>query len=391
MWSDTQILLLILAALYLGECLVWIPAQGLLLAAAGRRWTTRTSDGGFGNRGGAFRPISLLPWDHRGLLWIPDGCACGPEGVVAFLADQPGRRPRPAQTGIFLTWPEAAALTRRDRTLRHGDRVFLKARHETAARRILERLHDLAALPAAEREARLRSDLRAPLDPVPAAERLAAARAAARPLTILATLLFTYCFVFAPAVGVILGPQRALLGLFAGALLFHLPLLALFPRAHRRVAPGRRAERWTEFAKLVLSPPMAMRAADLVWLHGLEGLHPLAVLAAEKDDAGLRALGRALLLDHRHPLGLEECPAPAAATEAWHRREWVAALEERLRAEGLDPDALARPAGDWEPGTASYCCRCQQGYATGAETCSDCRLPLLPAARPQESRPCPIT
>ena len=385
MWSDTQILLFILAALYLGECLIWIPAQGLLLAAAGRRWRARASDGGFGNRAGAFRPLSFPPWSHRGLLWVPDGCACGPEGVVAFLSDQPGRRPRPTQTGVFLTWVEAATLTRRDRTLRHGERVFLVARHETAARHLLERLHGLAALPAAEREARLRADLRAPLNPALAAERLAAARAAARPLTVLATLLFVYCFLFAPAVGLVLGPQRALLGLFAGALVFHLPLLVLFPRAHRRVAPARRAERWTEFAKLLLSPPMAMRAADLVWLHGLEGLHPLAVLAAGKDDTELRALGRTLLLDQRHPLGLDECPAPAAATEAWHRREWTVALADLLRERGVDPDALTQPAAEWEPGTASYCCRCQQGYGTGAETCSDCRLPLLPVARPQES------
>jgi hypothetical protein len=378
-WSDAQILLLLLGLLYAGECLVWVPAGGILLVRRGRRWMARTADGGFGNRRGTLLPASWNPGSPAVAVEVPFRLSLAPEGLVAFRADQPGVRRRPPQTGRALPWTGVATLSRRHQEWRDEQGLWARAATEAEAARGLSWLRSLAALPPAEREERLRAEGSRAADVEAARRRLAEIRAAARGLSGTSLALFLYAFLLAPSLSLILGVERVLLPLLLGVLPFQIAIPWLFVRAHRRLCPEAMGDRRLGAFKLALSPPAAMRAPSLLWREALTGVPALAVLAAEGASDALRDLGRRMLLDALHPLDLDECPPEGRAAEAWARERRIEALRAVLLTAGEDPESLVAPPAEWEPGVTAYCPRCRQGYLRAEAPCAECRLHLRPA------------
>jgi hypothetical protein len=386
MWSDAQILLLILAALYLGECLVWTPARAVLVRIVGGRWVAERKNGAIGNRKGSFRPISFLPSAHRALIWEVPGLSLGPDHIVAFTPDQPGILPRPNQSGLIVPWAKAGEILRKDRSLLFDGTVLATARSAESAERWLKDIRSCAeAKIRPEREKILRAALAAELREEPARDRLSQVEAVSALPSWAGVVLFAGCFAVAPAITTHFGVNRALLWVFVAALALHLPTVLIFFRAHRRLLPDRRADRWVELFKILVSPPMAMRAADTLWLHGLDGLHPLALLAVQSNEAGLKDLSRHLLLDLRHPIAPAECPEAGRADELWFRQERIAAIEVFLKAKNIEPATLLAPTAGGQEGIQSYCPRCQQGFTVASGECSSCGGMALVALAKKES------
>src|SRR5260370_39990637 len=108
----------------------------------------------------------------------------------------------------------------------------------------------------------------------------------------------------------------------AGLLAQTITAALLFRRAHRALFPDASAERFTPFVTMLLAPPTAIRAHDLLSRHLLGAFHPLAVAQGLCSPARFEELARRTLLDLRCPM-LPLCPAgtPAAARAAqWFRR-----------------------------------------------------------------------
>lgn len=374
MWSDAQLLLLIAALLYLSECVVWLPPQSVLLRDAGRgRWqrARRALETGGAGRGFAFLPP--WPWAVRSVLATPPAFSASPDQATGFVAAQNGPIARPLQPDTLLPLPEAGGVRALLREIRNGRGVFARAADDAAAEAGVALLRELAGKrDRAAREALLRQRVAESLDPERVRRRAEEVGRAARPVELLCRIVFIWLFVVAPAACLHFGTERVLLPFFLATPILHLPLAILFFRAHRRLCPRRRGDAWIELVKCVLSPPMAARSAELLWLHSFEDFHPMALLLARGDSRDLPADARLELTDLRYPAFPGDVPEAARACEAWHRALLLTELSKRLEAANLPPASLdpGRPADliDGQP----WCPRCREAMGSGETVCPAC-------------------
>ena len=125
---------------------------------------------------------------------------------------------------------------------------------------------------------------------------------------------------------------------------------------------------------MLLAPPSAIRAPDLLARHLLENFHPLAVARVLCSPDRFKSFARQILLDLRYPL-LPVCPTnepEPVATEQWFRTARRKATEKFLQQAGLKPDELTVLPGPTEPANQSCCPRCGAQFVTPTGTCADC-------------------
>lgn len=374
MWSDAQLLLLIAALLYLSECMVWLPPQSVLLRDAGRgRWrrVRRALETGGAGRGFALLPP--WPWSMRSVLATPPAFSASPDHATGFVAAQSGPIARPLQPDTLLPLAEAGGVRAMLREIRNGREVFARAADDAAAEAGAALLRELAGRrDRAAREALLKKRVAESLDPEQVRRRVEEVARAARPVELLCRLVFVWLFAVAPAACLHFGTERVLLPFFLATPLLHLPLSVLFFRAHRRLCPRRRGDAWIELVKCVLSPPMAARSAELLWLHSFEGFHPMALLLAAGEPKHLAGDARLELTDLKYPAFPGDIPEAARACEAWHRGLLFTELSKRLEAASLPPAVLEQGRPTDLTAGQPWCPRCREEVGSGEAACPAC-------------------
>jgi hypothetical protein len=141
---------------------------------------------------------------------------------------------------------------------------------------------------------------------------------------------------------------------------------------------------------MLLAPPSAVRAHDVLSRHLLENFHPLALAEVLCAPETCQAFARQVLLDLRYP-AFPVWPtneAGPSSTEQWSRAVWLEAVENFVRRAGWKPEALVAPPRPLEPGNRSYCPRCGAQFIARKGTCADCGgRPLLPFAASHQCGP----
>ena len=119
---------------------------------------------------------------------------------------------------------------------------------------------------------------------------------------------------------------------------------------------------------MLLAPPAAIRAPDLLARHLLENFHPLAVVPVLCSPGRFQSVARQALLDLRYPL-LPVCPTnepEPMATEQWFRAARQEAAEQFVQRAGLKREELTAMPGPTEPANQPCCPRCG-GNSSGAQ------------------------
>ena len=148
----------------------------------------------------------------------------------------------------------------------------------------------------------------------------------------------------------------------------------LFRRAHKRLLPLGDDERFTSFLIMLLAPPTAIRAHDVLARHLLETFHPLAVAQMLCSAEIVKAFARAVLLDLRFPM-LPICPtseANACATEQWFRTTRLQAMQKFICDAGLSLMDLTASPLRTDQENQSFCPRCGAQFVMTAGVCADC-------------------
>ena len=366
--SDAEWMLAVLVVLYLSDCLIWFPRNALLLVShSGRRWRVLKAVDLPGNDRGGFllaNPLPPLGYVHAVTPWT----LCFGLDRVVFTPCQgiAGSAPPVPEPG--LPYEEAAAVAAVGNEVRLNGEAVTVCGSAAGAVRLADMLRLLAAAGRSAREEMIRREMGARLDADSARARIAEARDRTAGLRAACVLLWAYLFLVGPLTVARLG-QEYLLHVIAGVPLCLVPVLLLFVRSHRRLRPGERGERWTEFTKMALCPPMAVRAVDVAARHVAGGLDPLAVALVVLDRAEYRAFARAAILDLDFPVRGEGDELDD--TVAWFRtclRDVCGAFVE-VNGEELT-ELLAPPPADG--GSVAYCPRCHCTYARSTGVCSDC-------------------
>jgi hypothetical protein len=380
--GDLESLLLILVAIYFTECAVWVRRGGVAVFSYwGRRWRVWHPGTVLGNaRGAVFLSNPFPPFGHV-VIGHQSPVSFSPQAVLSFTASSINPGWRPAQLAYCLRYEEVRSISLEGRNILINDVLFVKAPTGGAARRLAGVVRRLTPLSAADRAMAIRQLIAEAFDTEKIQVRWREFQTQSRTLRLLAIFLFAYLFVLAPVLLWHFGFRYAGLGLAAGLLAQTVTVGWLFRRAHRQLFPDGAEERFTPFLTMLLAPPTAIRASDLLARHLFDDFHPLAITHVFCPAAELKTLARHALLDLHFPL-LPASPSSheqAVQTEEWFRRLLLEEMERIVVRAGLQTNELLQPPTRAEPEHQAYCPRCRAQFVAASATCADCGgRPLVP-------------
>lgn len=382
--GDLESLLLVIAAIYLTECAVWVRRSSVAAQQGwGSQWRLRHPGVVLGNAYGAIVFANPLPPLGTVLPGHPFPVSLSPQAMLSFTAVCLDAGGRPPQAARWLRYADAQSIVTEGKSVLVNGTSFVKVSSPTAARRLAGLLRELKALSENDRAAAIRRALAATLDAKAARQRWEEFQSRSASLRWLGNLLFVYLFVMAPGLIWYFGFRLAGLWVAAGLLAQTFTIGWHFWRAHGALYPGGSEERFAPFLTMLLAPPTAIRAHDLLARRLVENFHPLAVAAAFCPGAPFQRLARRVLLDLRFPV-LPAAPSSEAAvvqTEERFRGVLLEECEQAVERAGRKPSELAQPPARSEATHRSYCPRCDAQYEVEKGICADCGGRALAAFR----------
>jgi hypothetical protein len=362
--NDSTALLLLLVAVYLADCLTWVPPATLgvaqWLGTSRLRRPLRPSHRG--RRGFVLAP----PWPPQGSLWLaepwPQGL--GPTGILTGL---PGGL-APDEPLAWQPWTSWRAVQADGPLLRLHGKVRFRTGTRSQALHLAGLLRDLTDLTPQQRRKRLDQELDRRWD-LPALHRTHRhVMQATRRLRTAETILFLGLFALLPAL--LLTPAiEAWRVLLPALTAMWLGTLVVFEWTVRRAGLAKPA--WNQRLTVLLSPLSALRAHDLWTIEALARHDPLALAAALLPRERARPLLARGLAELHWPLA---APARAQSGEddAWWQKAQILRLERTLAGLGLDPAELLAPPIREDPTSRQWCPRCRSQYEARAQACATC-------------------
>ena len=368
--TDGQTLLFILVLLYLTECLMWVKKQSVAFVTTwGRGWRLATPKSWLGNANGAMLFLSPLPPPGQVCLSHVLPVSISPSGVCAFNPQVLPSGSRPAtQTGEFVPFSEITKTSTDGAYLLLNGEKFVKCATSKQAKVIASVIASAAQAKGAKRESIIRTWIAKPFDAHEAEKLWRKSEEEIGTIQGFCTILFVFLFIATPILVTIFGLQRLLIGCGAAMVALAVVIGVSFFYAHRKFYPYETQERIENLVKMILCPPISMRAADILTRNLLAEYSPIvvaSVLAGKRE----RQFARAFVLDLKHPLKHEVTDAKAVETLEWATAEQLKACLAHLERTGekslLDP---VEREGD----SSAYCPRCGVQFVVCEGECSDC-------------------
>ncbi len=149
--GDLESLLLVLAAIYLSECVVWVRRGGVAFHShRGKTWRFWHPGAVLGNARGAMFLANPIPPLGTVLVSHQFPVSFSPQGVISFTAACINPGWRPAQSANHLRYEEARTIAVEGRTLRVNGGLFVKAPSPAVARAQASLLRRLKSIPEIE-------------------------------------------------------------------------------------------------------------------------------------------------------------------------------------------------------------------------------------------------
>lgn len=371
--SEAQTLLLILILLYLTECLIWVKRESVaFVSRMGGRWRLTVPPSWLGNANGGLLFLNPLPPAGRVFLSHLSPVSISPSGICAYnLQTLPSEARSPGQTGHFLPFNKITRSTTDGVYLLVNGERFAKCATARQARTLAKLIGEMAKVSAAKRERLARNWISKQFAIDDAAARLRDGNIVIQPMRELSLILFLFLFVVAPLLVTSFGLTGLVIPVAAVMVILAVLIGILFHRAHKQLFPAETSERFENLVKMILCPPVSIRAPDILTRNLLAGYSPI-VLASLLTGSREQQFVRAFILDLQHPLKHEVSDDIAEKTIGWTAAEQLNICLEQVKAgHYLKPEDLSAPT-QREENSISYCPRCRCQFVVSAAECPDC-------------------
>ena len=358
--TEGQTLLLILILVYLSDCLIWVKRESVAFVSTwGGRWRLTVPPSWLGNSNGGILLLNPMPPAGRIFLSHLLPISISPSGICAYnLQTLPSEARSPAQTGQFLPFNNIDTAATEGVYLLVNNEKFAKCASSGQAKMLAQLIRELVKASTSKRERLVRTWMQKQFTVDDAAVRLEEGKTIIEPVQELSLILFLFLFVFTPAMMSVFDLMSLIIPVAVVMVIIAVLTGIMFYRAHKQLFPAEGAERFENVVKMILCPPVSIRAADILTRNLLADYSPvvLAKLAGEQQFV------RAYVLDLQHPLRHEISDETAEQTMRW-------AVDEQLNI--LKPEDLAAPSVR-EKDSISYCPRCRCQYVVSETDCPDC-------------------
>jgi hypothetical protein len=366
--TEGQTLLLILILVYLSDCLIWVKRESVAFVSPwGGRWRLTVPPSWLGNSNGGILFLNPVPPAGRIFLSHLLPISVSPSGICAYnLQTLPSEARSPAQTGQFLPYNKINTAATEGVYLLVNNEKFAKCATPRQAKTLAQLVRELVKASASKRERIVRTWMQKQFAVDDAAVRLEEGKAIIEPVHELNLILFLFLFVLTPTLTIIFDLMSLIIPVAVVMVIVAVLTGIMFYRAHKQLFPAEGSERFENLIKMILCPPVSIRAADVLSRNLLADYSPV-VLAKLLAASGEQQFVRSFVLDLRYPLGHEVSNETAEKTMRW-------AVEEQLNiclGQHVKPEDLEAPAVR-EKDSISYCPRCRCQYVVSETDCPDC-------------------
>lgn len=252
--------------------------------------------------------------------------------------------------------------------------TLLKTSSEVHAYQLAQMLEQLRQSPSSEREKLIQYKLGETLDSDLVERRLKTYRQLTTISRFASNILFVNLLILVPATLWFRGLDRAWPSVLASLFTNSLIIAYLFVDAHQCLFPGKIQNRWTMAATILLSPPFAIRANDLILRDVFYPFHPVCVARALCSHEDFLETASRAIREARFPLRRE--PETVGHTSSITMTYWEQrvrdALDSFISGCGITRERLLTPPPPNSGRSNSYCPRCLAQYALSLGECSDC-------------------
>ena len=371
--GEGSTLLLILVLLYLSECVIWVKRESVAFVSAwGSRWRLAVPPSWMGNANGGILFLNPLPPGGRVFLSHLSPVSISPSGICAFnLQTLPSEARSPYQSGEFIPFSKIKDSGSDGAYLIINKEKFTKCASGKQARALAKLVGAMAKVSAAKREGMARAWVVKQFAADEAAARLRESEKLIEPIQEMGAILFLFLFVFTPSLAFTFGSAPLIIPVAGVMVALAVEIAIMFHRAHKQLYPEESSERLESLVKMILCPPVSIRAADILTKNLLAEYSPI-VLASVLPGSGELQFVRSVILDLKHPLRHEVVDEMAEKTITWTASEQLnVCLEKVKKGRFLKPEELLAPT-QREENSISYCPRCRCQFVVAEGECPDC-------------------
>jgi hypothetical protein len=371
--SDEQTLLAVIAAIYLADCLFWIPRNGLGFTRwLGKFWNIRVPSTIVGNDRGALgfaNPLPPLGLATRAAGWT---ISISERGVFSYASAAFNPGGRAPQKAIFYEWSKIESVQREEKEIWMNGKLFAKAVTEYSARWMAAEVSRLQKCAGKKRAAEIEKTIAASCDPVEVTRRVKEFQMQSWALKYLSNWLFVFLFGACPILVWRLGMVGAIWPMVIGIYLQTIVIALVFSKVHRKLYASDSGQIFKPFLTMLLAAPSAIRAHDILGRPLLESFHPVAVakaLCRSQDFESFASAPIRDLLFPRMPVVPPDSPEAAIAVEKDFREMVLKSLKRKL---AFDETEFLKAPEKTETVHTAYCPRCLQQFTEAATSCPDC-------------------
>ena len=366
-------LLLILVLLYLSECVIWVKRESVAFVSAwGSRWRLGVPPSWMGNANGGLLLLNPLPPAGRLFLSHLSPVSISPSGICAFnIQTLPSEARSPYQSGEFLPFSKIKDAGSDGAYLIINQEKFTKCATAKQARLLANVVREMAKASASKRENMARAWVVKQFAADDAARGLQEGEKLIQPIKQMGVILFLFLFVLTPSLASYFGLSRLIIPVAGVMVAMAVEIAIMFHRTHKKLYPAESSERLESLVKMILCPPVSIRAADILTRNLLSEYSPI-VLARVLPGSGEPQFVRSVILDLKHPLRHEVVDETAEQTITWTANEQLkVCLDQVKKGRYLKPEDLLAPS-QREGNSVSYCPRCHCQFLVSEGECSDC-------------------
>jgi len=370
--TEGQELFLILSLLYLSDCLVWVGRRTVLFVSPWcYRWQSRFANQSTGNSSGSVGLLNPLP--PLGVVfkgcWSP--ISVSPVGVCDLHLAVIDKAGRSAQSGQCLPYEQIVNVNVDGKYLVLNGAKFSKCETTGQAEGLAELIRMSCQMRGADREKSIRAFIEAQFSKMEAVARFEQAMCLSRDVRWAGTVFFLFLYILTPLFAATYGLSNLVIPVAASMFLMATVTACHYAWAHRKLYPLSRNERWSNVVKMVLCPPVAIRAGDLLSVEAVVGFHPVVIAHILLGDNAVN-LFRKISRDLHYQLRHGHTDANAIEIATWFATAERNAIGAYLKKEcGITfSDLLIPPV--WDGVATAYCPRCSAQFSVSDGECPDC-------------------
>ena len=366
-------LLVILWLVYVTDCFLWLDKHAIVFAAWwGQKWQAAMASESFGSARGGLYFLNPVPPLGRFCINHVLPVSISSEYIVAFNSQTLAAGGRPQQSGIALPIPLITKISVRDKDLWLNGSLFCRCKTTDAVLALAELLDAIRQSSTDERCHLIEEFWSHQFDAESAKDEQVNVSGSTQVLRGMCVVQFVYLYLLLPGVMTQYGVTRFLIPSAIFMLVMGIAIAMEFALVHKQLFPGAKGDRISHVIKMILCPPVSIRAVDLIMAQTHSRHNSLTLATVLLGDAEREAFIITTLRDLRFPIGFDALPAPAVAACKWQN-----ATIERIASQRISAvDHIARLL-DKEPArqcveARSFCPRCLAQLSSEKSECPDC-------------------